>query len=159
MRRGTTGERRLRRGRIPGFVRGVVRRARLPLVVMAACLAIFGVVEVAFSDDSGITITTPADTAQYGRGDTINADYSCLDPATGAQVADCHGTVDNGSPIDTGALGDHSFTVDSTIAVGQAASKTVHYTVVDATPPTVTLTTPSDGLIVTQGTSVNASYS
>ncbi|HLI52240.1 MAG TPA: hypothetical protein VKU87_10605, partial [Thermomicrobiaceae bacterium] len=57
----------------------------------------------------------------------IKADYSCQDTVSG--VASCSGTVPDGSPIDTGTLGSHSFSVTATNNAGTIASLTVHYTV------------------------------
>lgn len=110
-----------------------------------------------------ITISTPADGGQYPQGQSIAASYSCDDGQFGSGVASCEGTVANGAPIDTGALGAHTFTVNAVDQKGNSSSTTHTYDVVppgnDTTPPSITITTPPDGAAYAQGTVVNAAYS
>lgn len=75
-----------------------------------------------------ITITTPADGANYARGSRIAASYSCADPG-GPGIRSCVGTVPSGAPIDTSASGVHGFTVNAADLAGNVATRTVHYTV------------------------------
>ena len=118
---------------------------------------------VADNTAPSVTITTPADGATYGQNSTVNADYTCTDNEGGSGLADppdgCKGPVANGSPIDTSTLGDHSFTVTAKDKAGNTASETVHYTVVDNTRPTITITTPADGATYAQNQVVKADYS
>ena len=105
-----------------------------------------------------ITITTPADGAQYGRGSAVLADYACVDDVGGSGIATCAGTVADGAAIDTATLGSESFTVNATDGAGNAATLTVSYDVVDVTDPTSSITTPSDGGIYVRGSTVLADY-
>ena len=81
----------------------------------------------------------------YARDATVTADYSCADEAGGSGIASCVGTVADGAPVDTSTLGEHTFTVDASDNAGNSTSRSVTYTVVDATPPAITITTPGDG--------------
>ncbi len=115
------------------------------------------------TDPPVITINTPADGGQYPLGVNVAANYTCDDGTFGSGVATCDGDVANGSPIDTSALGPHSFTVNASDNNGNNAIPVTHnYTVVpagnDHTPPTATITTPANGVIYTQGAVVNADY-
>jgi hypothetical protein len=76
-----------------------------------------------------ISIASPADGAVYGFGDRVLADYSCADQPGGSGVATCTGTVANGAPVDTSSFGTHTFEVHATDGAGNAATKTVTYSV------------------------------
>lgn len=75
-----------------------------------------------------ITITTPADGADYLLGSTVYADYGCEDPGSG--VASCVGTVADGAAIDTSTVGAKNFTVDAEDNGGYQSSRTHTYNVV-----------------------------
>lgn len=77
-----------------------------------------------------VTITTPADGATFVKGQSVAASYSCQDEAGGSGIASCSGTVANGDPIDTAAVGSHSFTVTGTDDTGNSATATNSYAVV-----------------------------
>ena len=79
-----------------------------------------------------ISISGPLDGSVFHQGNSVLADFSCSDGGSG--VATCVGVVADGDPVDTSALGVHSFTVTSTDAVGNQSNKTVHYTVVPVPP-------------------------
>jgi len=106
-----------------------------------------------------ITITTPANGATFAQHQVVAADYTCADEAGGSGLASCTGTVTNGANIDTSTLGVHSFTVDAADNADNPATRTVSYTVVDVTAPTITVTTPTPGQVVLVGSTVNAAYS
>jgi probable HAF family extracellular repeat protein len=108
--------------------------------------------------DPTVAIETPADGATYEQGTTVQAVYSCGDEENGSGVASCEGTVATGDPIDTGTLGDHTFTVEALDEAGNSNSKTVHYSVVDVKAPTISLTAPVDGATYTLGDDVQAAY-
>jgi hypothetical protein len=76
-----------------------------------------------------ITLTSPADGAVYSFGQRVLAAYSCTDQPGGSGVATCDGTVANGKEIDTKSFGTHSFEVRATDGAGNAAVKTVTYSV------------------------------
>jgi hypothetical protein len=78
-----------------------------------------------------VTITSPADGATFVAGTAITADYGCADDDSG--VATCDGPVADGAAVDTAAPGTHAFTVTSSDAAGNTATKTVHYSVTPAT--------------------------
>ena len=61
--------------------------------------------------------------------------------------------------MDTGSVGEKTFTVDASDNAGNTASKTVNYTVADRTAPTITLTNPAEGAVYTLGEAVHADYS
>jgi hypothetical protein len=77
-----------------------------------------------------ITLSSPADGAVYGLGDSVLASYSCSDQPGGSGVATCAGTVANGDPVDTSSFGSHTFEVHATDGAGNPATKTVTYSVV-----------------------------
>jgi uncharacterized cupredoxin-like copper-binding protein len=74
-----------------------------------------------------ITLTTPAN-ATYLLNQTVAAGYTCMDGGSG--VANCTGTVANGSAIDTKSVGTKTFTVTAADNVGNKADPaSVSYTV------------------------------
>ena len=84
-----------------------------------------------------IEILSPADGARYGRTRTLVSSYSCRDPGNRSAVTTCDGAVVPGgalasrAPVPTAVTGTFSFTVRSADALGNAATKTVTYAVVD----------------------------
>ena len=106
-----------------------------------------------------VTLTTPADGAVYSRGQQVSADYSCADEANGSGIDTCAGDVADGADVDTSTLGEHSFTVNAADHAGNTNSESATYTVVDATAPSITVTTPAEGAVYALGQSVNAAYS
>ena len=101
-----------------------------------------------------VTIVTPANEAEYARGRSVLADYSCQMPN---QVS-CVGTVADGAAIDTSTLGERSFIVTATDSAGAQERRTHRYTVVDKTKPSVTVNTPPTGASYVQGQAVTADY-
>lgn len=106
-----------------------------------------------------ISITTPADGAEYARDAVVNADYSCADEPNGSGIDTCEGDVVNGDPIDTSTLGEHTFTVEATDNAGNPSSNSVTYTVVDTAGPAIAVTTPAPGAVYGLGQVVAADYS
>jgi hypothetical protein len=106
-----------------------------------------------------ISITTPAAGAVYGLGERVVADYSCADEPNGSGLASCAGSVANGAAVDTGSLGEKTFTVNAGDVAGNTDSKSVTYTVADRSAPTITLTRPVEGAVYTLGERVLADYS
>ena len=76
------------------------------------------------------SIGSPAGAESYTRGQVVNAAYSCREGASGPGLSSCVGTVAAGTPIATGSLGTHSFSVTALSKDGQHATATVSYTVV-----------------------------
>jgi hypothetical protein len=82
----------------------------------------------------------------------VNASYSCSDPSGGSGLDSCNGTVAAGSPLDTGSVGSHSFTVTARDHAGNERSRTVTYTVeAPASPPEPDKTPPALDLAGTKG--------
>jgi hypothetical protein len=104
-----------------------------------------------------IAVTAPGPGAVYGLGDQVAADYSCSDYGSG--IATCLGSVADGAALDTGSLGQKTFTVQATDKAGNPASKSVSYSVVDRSAPTITLTNPTEGAVYTLGQTVLAGFS
>ena len=78
-----------------------------------------------------IELISPTDGATYVQGQAVNAVYFCT-PPEGATVATCAGPVANGSPLDTAALGSHTFKVFAEDTDGTTEAESVNYTVVPA---------------------------
>ncbi|HEY6780185.1 MAG TPA: PxKF domain-containing protein [Thermoleophilaceae bacterium] len=111
--------------------------------------------------DSGaptIDLRTPADGADYARGEQVLADYDCADEDGGSGLASCAGDVPDGEPIDTAALGPHSFTVTARDSAGNETVVSHGYTVTDVSAPTIDLRTPADGATYALGEQVLADY-
>ncbi len=79
-----------------------------------------------------ITITAPADGAQYLTGSTVTADYTCIDNEGGIGVARCDGPVPSGENLDTSTPGAYRFEVNTTDWAGNATNRRVTY---DVVPP------------------------
>jgi hypothetical protein len=92
-----------------------------------------------------VDLRTPADGAEYARGDVVLADYDCADEADGSGLASCSASVADGAAIDTGTLGAHDLAVTAEDWHGNHTTVTHSYTVVDRDAPNVDLGTPADG--------------
>ncbi len=106
-----------------------------------------------------ITLTTPAGGAVYEMGEHVLADYSCADEPNGSGLDSCVGSVADGAAVDTDSLGDKTFKVTAKDKAGNSASETVSYTVVDATPPSIAISSPVGGAVYGVGEQVRADYS
>ena len=73
-----------------------------------------------------INVAQPAEGGFYFLNQPTQANYGCSDNLSGAV---CVGTVVNGSPFDTAAVGGQTVIVNSTDKAGNTATKTVNYTV------------------------------
>jgi hypothetical protein len=74
-----------------------------------------------------VSIVSPAANAVYLLNQAVMADFSCADVLSGP--ISCIGTVGNGAPVNTSAVGGQTFTVMALDAAGTAAPVTVHYRV------------------------------
>lgn len=99
--------------------------------------------------DPTVALDVPADGGVYGRGEVHDAAYSCADTG-GSDLASCTGTAPTGDPIDTAALGKHSFAVTATDNDGNTHTETHTYSVRDVTYPTITIS-PGDDATYAQG--------
>jgi hypothetical protein len=106
-----------------------------------------------------VTLRTPADGAVYERNAQVAADYECADETGGSGLDSCVGDVPDGADVDTGTLGEHSFTVTATDRAGNSDSAVAHYTVVDRTAPAIVVSSPADGAVYGLGQQVAAGYS
>jgi hypothetical protein len=77
-----------------------------------------------------IALTSPTDNAVYTLGQKVVAGYSCADEPGGSGVAACEGSLPVGARLDTSRVGGKTFTVRTSDRSGNAASKTVSYSVV-----------------------------
>jgi dehydratase len=102
-----------------------------------------------------ITVTSPTNGAVYTVGQVVNAAYSCTDVASYG-IATCTGTVASGSPIDTAAVGMHTFTVTATDLRGTPASDMVSYYVQAA--PVTTVIGPVDAGAVPLASGTSCSF-
>lgn len=106
-----------------------------------------------------ISVATPSAGAVYGLGQSVAADYSCADEPGGSGLATCVGSVPDGAGVDTSSVGQKTFEVEASDNAGNTSSKSVTYTVVDRTPPSIDLASPADGAVYSLGQRVTASYS
>jgi Bacterial Ig domain len=104
-----------------------------------------------------ISVAAPLDNASYETGSTLTVSYSCDDPG-GSGVVACFGSVPSGTSLSLDQLGTFSLQVDAFDAAGNHATTTVHYSVVDTTPPVVTISTPADGATYVLGQQVTVDY-
>jgi hypothetical protein len=84
-----------------------------------------------------ITITAPADGAEYVLDASVAADYECTESANGSGVATCSGDVPSGSDIDTSTVGTKTFAVTAADVAGNSTTTTATYQVIH--PYTVTI--------------------
>ena len=68
--------------------------------------------------DPTIAISEPGDGDAFGQDEAVLADFTCVDET---ELATCLGDVDDGDPIDTSTLGEHTFTV---VAMDTAGNET-----------------------------------
>ena len=106
-----------------------------------------------------ISVTTPAVGATYELGAQVLADYGCEDEPNGSGLESCVGSVADGAAVDTGSLGQKTFTVNASDHAGNTESKSVSYTVVDTKAPSIVVTTPAPGAVYGVGEDVVADYS
>lgn len=75
-----------------------------------------------------VSVSAPADGAEYKLTENLAAGYACSDGGSG--VESCAGPVPDGGEVDTGSVGQKTFTVQATDAAGNAASRSHGYRVV-----------------------------
>jgi hypothetical protein len=104
---------------------------------------------------------TPTDGAVFELGSSATFDYACEDDPGGLGIFDggCIGTYPIGMPVDTRSPGTFAFSVIAVDKQFNIAQETIHYSVVDRTPPTITFSSPGDGATYTLGQQVWASFS
>ena len=105
-----------------------------------------------------VAFRTPTDGALFELGSSATIDYACEDDPGGLGIFDggCIGTYPIGMPVDTRNLGTFAFSVTAVDKQFNMTQETIHYSVVDRTPPTLTLVTPADGATYSLGQPVYA---
>lgn len=103
------------------------------------------------------SMVTPAEGATFAQHDEVAAAYTCSD-AGGSDIATCEGSVADGANIDTSTVGTKTFTVTATDAAGNVRTTTRSYTVVDVTPPGISIDSPAAGAAFERHASVPADY-
>jgi hypothetical protein len=78
-----------------------------------------------------IRLDAPGDGAEYGQGQTVEAQYACFDEDGGSGIAACEGDLPAGEVIDTSTLGEHIFTVRARDVAGNVSTATATYRVVE----------------------------
>jgi alpha-tubulin suppressor-like RCC1 family protein len=99
-----------------------------------------------------ITATSPVDGGLVTAGTPLTAQYTCTAPAG---IVTCAGTQPSGGSLDTSQVGVYKVTISATDGIGQAATKTITYTVVAPPPPPIApITTPPAAVHKTTGDSL-----
>src|SRR4051812_29557559 len=101
----------------------------LAVVLGVAALPCSAMAQAPDTTGPQITVTSPDSTTSYKVGQPVAASFSCTDPSG---IADCVGTVPQGSTIDTSTAGPHTFTVTShdNASPANASTASVTYNVV-----------------------------
>jgi virginiamycin B lyase len=90
-----------------------------------------GRLEVVLDDTPPVvTVSSPLDGALVLQGSALVADYACADEDGGSGLASCDGSVPDGAPLDTAALGTHVLSVAASDNAGNTASASAGYMVV-----------------------------
>jgi hypothetical protein len=107
-----------------------------------------------------ITVTFPTEgqeiTSDQG---ALPTQFACVDPVVPGAITSGTATCDGDATIDTTKNGDQQFIVTTTDNAGKGTQKIVNYRLVDRTPPTITITSPTEGMHVGLHSSHNASFS
>ena len=115
-----------------------------------------------------ITILAPAANSQIVQNSVVHAAFSCTQTPTWDGVVSCTAT-NSGNPLSVGqaittaVLGTHTVTVSAKNKSTISSQQTVHYKVIvppyNLVPPTITLTSPVNGAVYVQGSTVTAHFS
>jgi hypothetical protein len=108
-----------------------------------------------------VVFRAPTDGGSFDQGSFATADYSCEDDPGGLGILEggCVGQRPVGFPIDTSQLGTFTFWVTAVDQQFNLTQETVHYSVVDRTPPTIAFSSPADRATYTLGQQIWTSFS
>lgn len=108
-----------------------------------------------------VDFRVPADGAVYDQGAGLTYDYGCADDPGGLGIQECvaGNHMPAGAPLDTHHLGTFTFDVYAFDWQNNLSHQSVTYTIVDRTPPTITIAAPADGATYTRGQQVFVSFS
>ena len=107
-----------------------------------------------------VDFRVPADGATYEQGATLTYDYDCADDPGGLGIQECvaGNSMPPGAPLDTNHLGTFTFDVYAFDWQNNLSHQSVTYTIVDRTPPVITIVSPSDGATYIRGQQVWAAF-
>ena len=108
-------------------------------------------------DAPHIDIYAPTGDGIYFPGQGTVVYYVCS--STVSAIVSCEGDLPIFAPVDVSTAGPHTFTVRAVDLDGRTATKTVTYEVLDITPPTIDLRTPSNGATYDLGADAKVDYS
>ena len=96
-----------------------------------------------------IEIRSPLTGDMLVLGESVPADYACVDEPGGSGVALCDGPVADGQPVPTGSLGARSFTVQAADQAGNLAEASTSYLVFRSIDGTLLQPSPRPGAWLT----------
>ncbi len=105
------------------------------------------------------SITVPVANHTYPLGQAVATSFSCTEGPNGPGVKTCSdgsGGSGTSGQLDMSRVGSHDYTVTATSRDGQTAAATVPYLV--AAPPSLTITSPSNGVVYRTGQRILANY-
>jgi WD40-like Beta Propeller Repeat len=109
-----------------------------------------------------VRVRAPVDGAEYEVGETVLADYECVDEPNGSGIEACGGDLQPGQPLDTSRTGTFKVTFFAVDRAHNVNVTSVTYRVVqrDVTAPTIAMLSPPPGDRVNYvlGTRVTVSY-
>jgi hypothetical protein len=136
-----------------------MRAFRLALLSLVTVLCFAA--PAAADDPNGpiVILESPADGWGFYQGQQVQAGYACLAGPLGWPAIVCDGDVPLGAYIDTGSVGDHTFTVHAVDYAGAQTTVTHTYTVFDVISPTASISTPADGASYPRGAELYVRFS
>ena len=92
-----------------------------------------------------VIVRAPADGAAYEVGQAVEVDYECRDEPGGSGVELCDGELQDAQPLDTSSAGTFSANFWAVDGAGNVTEKRITWSVVDRTPPTISIVSPQEG--------------